>query len=106
MPCGAVPATLLHTLPQLHRSCTRLQTRHSINAEKWSAVLVQAFRLYGTIIFIVYTVVSTIILGNLLIAIITNSYRCVQQQVKETACDLAHDLRTISIKCLAVFALS
>ena len=36
---------------------------------------VQAYRLYGTIIFIIYTIVSTILLGNLLIAIITNRYR-------------------------------
>eukprot|EP00955_Chlamydomonas_euryale_P104306 365556-Chlamydomonas_euryale.AAC.2 len=36
---------------------------------------VQAYRLYGILIFAIYSLVSTVLLGNLLIAIITNRYR-------------------------------
>ncbi len=31
--------------------------------------------LYGILVFVIYTIISTILLGNLLIAIITNRYR-------------------------------
>lgn len=37
--------------------------------------IARTYKLYGTLIMTIYTIISTIILGNLLIAIITNRYR-------------------------------